>query len=650
MIVFNDVPINCCAIGIVGLPHSGMSESLNSVFKHAMTNEAYKIMKKEVDRCFNMYDMCMFGAYPYKKFKWSHATKRFSPVFFILSDLVRLMTLRNLDYEQLQFTPLDAEASSIFGDDFLDKHFRFLYTECEKMHQQMIKPGEVHGVNKALFLEGLSLFTVFDIGLSKAVYDFLPLFAFCFKKLVRFAHYSIDRDINKFNEPPDLSQEKYQHLPERYQILQHFPRSNYLLQLASGGYNADYQGDAFSTMMIGTYSGEIGDPDRVRQFQQSAMAKASEMKIENTIDNEWVKLDVKNEESVSDFQKRIEEKIKVNNRLHISIPLKWVFLRSLIASLTISTPGQSAHIIISFNAISHLAKKLDMNDEDVKRFLTTFTDFGSLLYCAVYESLAKYVITDIEAFMLLLNILYHPTPEHDEDGLILKYGIVLEKPARKIFGDIYKKVMEILVSLGLAAKLAHNQLVIDGQSFPNESHFMPNVRKGAFDTSICQGSLIIRFITANRSENEAILSKSILARHPSSKVKLIASENVNCTKLRITLDPNTSFEIHILYHGKEFELRLVGIPNEMPPPSHSIITTCTTIIEGCCKGLINEANFKQGVDFSVGFRCLTSRECHYVPNDTGLHLRECRECQSLLSGNTDEGIKMQWWIAALKKV
>ncbi len=636
MILVNQVPITCCAIGVNGLPYSGKSETLSETFRVCMPDAAYAHMcrEKQKDRCLNVYDICAFSAYPFDKFKWSHITKRFSTVFFILSELARMYTLRKLDFSQLVIENLDLTCSISFKDKLLDEHFKLLHQECINVYRQ-IQQGEI---DESLLMEGLYAFTCFDTGVSKAVYDIMPLFAFCFKKMNRFTFCSLNKALN---ECEDLSQSKYKDTAEQNQIMKHFPRLDYLLRFASGGCDIKHMGDGFKTVVIATTKNELVDQVRLTQFKSQVSEAAKQMNVEDTIETDWVTINTNNRKSIVYLQEQVEKKIGKNKRVHISVPLKWIFLRSLLANLTFDG---NEHILLSFQKISNWASKLEMNTTEIERFLTTFTEIGSLLYCPVYDSLSKFVIVDIEAFVLLLDTLYHPHPNHDTNGWISKYGIVTVDAAKSIFGDISINVMDILVSLELAVNLSPDQVIINGEYCSQKSHFMPNIRAGDRDTTVKKGSLMLRFLTPTKSENEATLSKSILSRHPSSKIKLIATENVNCTKLRINLDEQTSFEIHILYHAKEFELRLVNIPRESPPSTNSIISTCTAIIEGFCRGMLHEANFKRGVDFSIEFKCLEKQGVYHQSAD----IMECESFQSML--NADEKNDIQWWIAALKKV
>ncbi len=623
MILNNHVPLNCCGIIVLGLPYTGKTTILNTLFKSCI-GKTDRLMErtKLQDEVLKIYDVCAYGAYPFEDFKWSHTTKRFMPVFFILSDLVRTCALRQLNYKELEWT--DLQAHSIFENSSLDCHFNYLFEECKQMLTRK-------DIDKSAFQVGLSLVNCFDIGVSKAAYDFLPLFAFCFRKLIRFVFFSQNRDGANFDKIPDLSQDKYKGLPETFQIMQHFKRLNYLLQFSSGVFDTKILTDPFRTVMVATEDSYSSYRSALGSVQTSVIKKAQELNIEKTIDDKWVFVN-KTEKSIKFLRKRVESKITKNNRLHITIPLKWIFLRSLIAHLN------SKDVLFPFKEICNLAEKLEMNEDDVEKFLITFTDFASLLYCPVYESLSKYIITDIDKFMTLIHTLYHPESEQDENGFITKYGVIEQRTAKKIFGHISKEIMDILVSLGLAAKLSRGQLEIDDKPYMNEAHFMPNVRKGALDENKIPGSLRIRFSTSNKNENEATLSKSILSRHPPSKVKLIASEDVNCTKLKIMLESDTSFELHIIYHGGTFELRLVNIP-----PSPSIVSICTPIVEGFCYGMIHESNFKRGIDFSLGFKCLGPNSNYHVQD-----IMECKLCQDTLNDSQKNIVKL--WTETLNMV
>lgn len=638
MILHNDVPINCCAIAVLGLPCSGKSSTLEALLRNTIVQGGKHIIKAE-DTSFKLYDICAFGSYPYKpdSFRWSHTTKRLAPVHFFLSDLTQKSVLRDFTYDFCD----SSNGDPVFDEQQLDEHLNFLFAECKNVHAS-IKKGDINAMIPRR--EGLSLINCFDVGLSKANFDLLPLFAYCFKKMVRFSFLSLDSDKNLDCVPTLDAHEKYNGLPEKHQIMRSFPKINYLLRLATGGYDVESQREAFKTVMVATHTNKSDHHAVLKNVKSKVTSQPIAKKV---IDSEWVEANPSDPQSMKQLQWCIEKKITKNNHLHMTIPLKWVFLRSLISCLTL--PSDNSNILMPFKFFLDFGNKLEMNEEEVERFLLMFTDFASLLYCPLYKPLQEYVITDIEGFMKLLDILYHPKPEHDADEYMRKYGIITYQAATKILNGITEPFMQILMSLGFAAQLSCDQVEI-GKTTRLEcgSYFMPNIRQGSFHTDPpSTGSLLVYFDSStNKSENEASLSKYILARYPHSKVKLIASEEVNYTRLRVELEQNMSFELHIIYHGKLFELLLTNL-QMYDRDRQKFKTTLTTIVEGCCKCMI-KSNFGKGVDFSLKFKCIQGNSNYHNAVCRIDNQVDCQHCESELE--SAEKTNRDLWLAAVQKV
>ena len=635
MILYNHVPINYCCTMIGGLPYTWKTMVLDKLFEGCIQGH----VKIDESKSLKVHNVCAFGAYPFKEFTWSHTSKIYSAVYLILSDLIQTYALRNIPFNEIIMTESSAQQmSSKFGDDLLDNHFEFLYKKCHQ-HLEMIKPNKS---SLAHYQSGLSLANGLDIGVSKAVYDILPLFALCFKKLICLVFFSLSRDIESMDKLPDLSSRKYENLPEQHQVMKNYPRLSYILRFALYGYHTKTQQDSSHSVLVAIQNGE-GDYEKgFKALQDKFMEEVRRIGVEESV-LEWICVNPNDKSSIKLLQKKIETIISHKNHLHITVPLKWFFLQSLIAKITDKSQTPTRVVLLPFKRICSLAKKLDMNEEDVRLFLTTFTDFASLLYCPLYRPLSDYVITDIEAFVKLLDTLYHPQPEQDDNDLIKKYGIVLQTSAKKILCDIWQIVMSILVSLGLAAKLAEDQFEIQDlpESVTNQtSYFMPNVRVGNRDEDVLSSSMFFYMEEEEKNGNRAALSQSIISRHPPSKIKLIPSEAVNCTKLKVVIDSSVNFEIHIVYHGKMFEFRLVGLPEGAPPDSSPIISACTTIVEGCSKGLAHESNFKKGIDFTIKFMCLANKDLIKYPC-----ICSCPTCQ-----NGKHPYEVLWWKKALENV
>ena len=318
MILYNHVPINCCCTMIGGLPYAWKTTVLDKLFKSCIQGH----VKIDKSKSFKVHNVCVFGAYPFKKFTWSHTSKGYSAVYFILSDLIQTNALREIPFNDIIMTEYSAQQmSSKFGDDLLDDHFEFLYKEC----QQQLEKIQSNKSSLAHYRSGLSLANGLDIGVSKAVYDILPLFALCFKKLIRLVFFSLSRDIESMDKSPDLSSIKYENLPEQHQVMKNYPRLSYIFRFALYGYHTKTQQDSSHSVLVAIQNGE-GDYEKgFKELQDKVMEEARRIGVEESV-LEWVRVNPNDKSSIEKLRKTVETTILRKNHLHITVPLKWFFL------------------------------------------------------------------------------------------------------------------------------------------------------------------------------------------------------------------------------------------------------------------------------------------------------------------------------------
>ena len=102
-------------------------------------------------------------------------------------------------------------------------------------------------------------------------------------------------------------------------------------------------------------------------------------------------------EQVKDIGRKIQSLIKNRYYSKVNIPLSWIMLRSLVTALE---SGDSKEIIMRKEFIVEQAEYFKMDQEEVEKFLNTFTDFGSILYMPQFESLR---ILSLSTYGNLLN-------------------------------------------------------------------------------------------------------------------------------------------------------------------------------------------------------------------------------------------------------
>ena len=612
-----------------------------------------KFFQTPSDRCLTTYNVCVFGEYPFNKFYWSPTTRRYNTVCFTYSDLLRTNILRDIDVKDIKFHPFSETSVKMFDNKIINDHFKFVYNECEKLHTR-IKDGEL---SKRVFQEGLSIAIGLDIGFNKALYDILPVFAVSCTKLVHFVFFSLERDGEDLSKPPDLSAPKYKDRPDHYQVLGQRSRLTYILHHAAAGYDSKTQKGP-RAVMVATIDDKT-DLDLQMTVKSKILKRAEELGIKDIFYEEWLYVNPNDSSSIKKLQEVAEKIIVQNNYFHLHVPLKWMFLRSLIASVSSKEPPMLSssteagpvnkphpQIIMSFNAICGFAKMLEMDEQNVKSFLKTFTEFGSLLYCPIFEPLEQNVIVDIQCFMDLLDQLYHPKLHNDPHNLIAQYGIVLNSVAKNILGPISKIFMDILISVGIATKLEKERYkIVDFSSLQQEAYYIPTAREGRLSPDDCSiSSAYIKkeneYVTHNA---ESILTQFILKQL--AKATLIACTEFNCTRFSFAVD-TSSVEVDIIYRGDTTELRLNDSIKEEVLISQSFVDTCTSILTVCCKALNKKSTFTKEVHFNIGLQCHVSGKMyyHYLYHDKESDF--CVHCQEL----NEKDQKRKCWINAAKMV
>ena len=90
-------------------------------------------------------------------------------------------------------------------DSVLVKHIRWLMGRTQHVLERIKdEPGKL-----ALLQDGLSFINVMDVGVNKALYDFLSIMLLSCHQHIRLAFFSLDRDAPNLEKKPDLLSDRY---------------------------------------------------------------------------------------------------------------------------------------------------------------------------------------------------------------------------------------------------------------------------------------------------------------------------------------------------------------------------------------------------------------------------------------------------------
>ena len=633
IILDGSVPMNSLVVAFTGLPACGktmaMTKMLRKFMSPAILDKTTSMESK--DRCLSMYNLCVLGGYPFKKFIWTPTSKRYSITYFTLSDMIRTAILRNGNPLEFKFdleTP--PPPGCRFENVLHNEHINWLLNQLGDLYG-LIKKGHL---NIGLFQTGVTLVNGLDVGVNKGLYDFLPVIAAFCGKLVRIVCFSLDRDVQNFSEYPDLSDDKYKERHDQH-VLKFRSRLSYLLHHAAAGYVPNLGRD-HRTIMIGVT--ESLDDDTASRLLQGAREvienEANSLKIEQTFHNEWLYINLSNDKSISRTRDALEQMIVHNPKFRCVVQLKWIFLRSLIASVDQDNPP----VIMAKKVIVELAETLGMDHQEVDRFLKTFTDFASLLYAPTFEPLREYIIVDLKRFTDLLDKIYYPS---DPNSLIARYGIITKSVMNRLMGpNLAEQVLAIMASIGMVAYVPPKRLLLNHQLKDDEFYFLPTARTSDISNGAQPGSAYIVIESDHVPvSSQAVIAHSILRKMP--ELILVAHTHINITRVRIEHDRNQpTIDIDIIYQGRMTELRICNT-NDAVLTHQSAINKCSKLLTVCCEAFTTQPEYFRGLRFNIGLKCCRGeKRYHYLYPDKEF----CDDCKTLVSS------KRNFWIKAAREV
>uniref|UniRef100_A0A1X7SN47 Uncharacterized protein n=1 Tax=Amphimedon queenslandica TaxID=400682 RepID=A0A1X7SN47_AMPQE len=229
LILNEKVPVTTSLVAVMGLPSSGKTTILESVFKRKikLKPEAkfkidYYLKRKRDEKCLSIYDLCALGSTQHS-FAWSFATNRYGAIFSILCGLIR----RNPCVADIEFDITSQSPKSV-----MDKHIRWLQSKTKELLEGIKdEPGKV-----TLIHDGVSFINVIDVGVNKALYPFLAMMLLHCHRHIRLAFFSMNRDGPNLDEYAELPSDRYGKRNDDVLVMKKRSRLTYLLHFATVGY------------------------------------------------------------------------------------------------------------------------------------------------------------------------------------------------------------------------------------------------------------------------------------------------------------------------------------------------------------------------------------------------------------------------------
>ena len=617
LICSDSVPVALCLTTLSGLASKEKNDIFMSLIRKTIKSQeefqaavmeqlSSKITNPGLSRfCFDI-----VGSYPFEDPVWLHGTKRSSISLCLMSSIVRLYASRNVRIEDVTFDDIPNDAIS---DHFAHKHIKWLHREVLKR----INGLKNHSFKMNCLKVGICILNIFNVGCSKAAYEFLPFLTQHCNKLLQLVFLNIDRDLNHLEQP--LSMEDIQHCntPLNHLITPIQSRVKHLCYYASAGHQHSRQCSLivglteknFSTEEIHLQLQKL-QTDIIQSLQDTAPTTEALVCTPGSEDN---------------IRKNLEKMILNEVKFFDSIPLRWVFLRS-----AIQVQYPLPMLMKKSDIINLVASVVVLDNNEIEMFLKTFTSFGSLFYASDIPSLREIVITDIERFVTCLDKVYN-----HQDNTLSDYGLIAEDTIKNLINEDLKLFMAVVTSFQLAvpimkSKICGNETADDSK----QKYYIPSMRRSPVIDGPLKDSLYIcldpKYIPGNL---QVSLTRSFLKY---SNCFLVPSKPINITviKVQYIVDGETKrVHVTVVDHGDVTEIRLDGC-------CELYAETCKRSLRVCRAALENIKETLPSLQYHFAFCCQKEKEkFHYLEHS---HNTEslCSQCQPI----------NQCWLSAYTEV
>ena len=650
VILHQKIPVTVCLLAVMGLPSTGKTSVIEKVlqeFIQLKEESKWKIDqymgRKRNKQCLSIYELCVLGGLPHDQYAWSFATNRFGAIHSIICSLARQYpSIAKATFEPTKEAPKP----------LIDEHVQWL------MEQVSIQLGNIkdEGDKLALIQDGISLINIMDIGVNRALYDFLSIILFSCRKHFRLVFFSLDRDVPNLDDKPDLPHDRYGETNDDNIVMRQRSRVTYLLHFATLGYKKEDTNAVCNTVMAAMKKGSVdvnaSEEDTLKQAKQAIQEHAKQEGVDEFLKT-WRLVNLDDINSLKKLGETLQNIIKDVEQFKVELPLRWIVLRSLVTSLNPRHATQSKMIIVDKQSIIKEARHLKMGLKEVNKFLITFTEFGSILYMPHFDDIKHLVIVDIYEFAQLLHKLFYPSnPEAEYAKRLLKHGIISLEDVEKVLGvhsDVVGYFMQILSSFVMIAKI--NSVIIDRKVIQSgvptvPLYYLPSAKNG--ENYIPSGAdddcAFLEVKSVNFPANfQACITQGIMNKNKDAI--LVATECCNVSQFQFQSQEGPNVQIDMIYEGQKSRLT---IQNPIDASSFdAIVDACSKVLSAFCHCLQRKANRIRDLKHDVAIQCCADgekRTRHYLYCDKDLD--QCDKCFNDSSKNNFRSC----WAEAARKV
>ena len=442
-----------------------------------------------------------------------------------------------------------SSSEKFFEDDRLNEHLQYIMKELQKNHFE----SQSHEWHRKIS-NGLTLLNIWDVNVNKAVFHFLPALMGKLSRCHMWLFFDYDRDFENFHKRPHISPDENDRNDDKH-FMPYRTRLYYLLRQAL------LLKSESRLKQICSIFGLMQNQDTGTNTEFEVIINgASRMGISDIIPDE--RITTLNPCSYNNLKTEMDEIVLCTQETEKTIPLKYIFLRSLFYSLTI--------VFVSRSELNCLARQVEMSVEDVRHFCEIFTSSGSIF--DLDESLNFVIMKPMHFVRELENLFYPKQMPNDE---LIEFGLLKSDRAKKIFGkDHYEYFLQVLVSLNMIVDLSQHSVYVNGQPFSSDDvYYVPDVRGSPPDLSNHPKSLhLLLDINCSLCHMQVLFAKECLNLDKRCVLFIEKDLAVNVTKFKLG---KSMFQLGYLGDVIEFHL-LSGTTGDV---ADLIINACVEVMK-----------------------------------------------------------------------
>ena len=506
--------------------------------------------------------------------------------------------------------------------------FKKVYEKMTMILPRVTKSPYFHCILKPTLI----LMNIWDIGVSKALYEVLPLLARVINPLVLLNLLDLARDLKKMTEMPELMRKG-----DKKFIMKFRSRCHYFARIA--GLCTSKSERVQASVLVATHKDQVPRDEineKTRFTEAAIFAKATDMGISDVLFQKMITIDARSKEDGKKIQNVLGKIVSSSKQFEVDIRLTWIFLRTAL----IDYRGRESKFRLSCSEFSDLAKLCGlMSQTEIDEFLKFFTRVGSL--CFLPEFFHENVIYKPDIFFQELNKLYTNTTGSPELQEHAKYSFQKGILCKSVANEYWENDMEFfwcaLQDSGLAAQTKSDgpEKYDYGIACPycseRECLFIPSLRKEYKERApaVQVDSLFITF----NSEYVPIDVQAVIVRHmksalPEAELKLTTECYCNLTQFNIG-----KVSVEVMVHGDVVEILTESATQEEGETKRML----DALKHLCVKVLEGVITYFPGVTYELGFICPESKQSdplqrrnvhylHFLPSQYDKIL-SCVRCQ-----------------------